>query len=84
MMISKSSFAVVATILLLQVVGLVTIAAADEGKIVVANRASGTISVVDVATDVVSTIAMPDENAEPMYVNYAKASNVFQHLGIIF
>ena len=72
MTIIKSSFVIIATILLL----LVTIAAADEGKIVVANRASGTISVVDVATDVVSTIAMPDENAEPMYVNYAKASNL--------
>ena len=72
MTIIKSSFVIVGTILLL----LVTIAAADEGKIVVANRASGTISVVDVATDVVSTIAMPDENAEPMYVNYAKASNL--------
>jgi YVTN family beta-propeller protein len=45
-----------------------------QGKIVVADRASGTISVIDVASDtVVATVPLPDgENPpEPMYVNYS-------------
>ncbi|MDX1689003.1 MAG: beta-propeller fold lactonase family protein [Candidatus Promineifilaceae bacterium] len=43
-----------------------------DGKVVVANRASGTISVIDTTTDaVVGTYALPGENpAEPMYVVY--------------
>lgn len=47
-----------------------------QGSIVIANRASGTISVIDVATDeVTQTIALPGDNpAEPMYVNYSRAS----------
>lgn len=46
----------------------------SDGKIVVANRAGGTISVIDVATDqVIDTIALPGTNtAEPMYVVYSK------------
>ncbi|MFN2123492.1 MAG: YncE family protein, partial [Candidatus Promineifilaceae bacterium] len=44
------------------------------GKIVVANRGSGSISVIDVATDMVlDTIDLPGANtAEPMYVVYSK------------
>ena len=44
------------------------------GKIVVANRGSGTISVIDTATDMVlNTIELPGANpAEPMYVVYSK------------
>jgi YVTN family beta-propeller protein len=44
------------------------------GTIVVANRASGTISVIDTAADtVLDTIALPGPNtAEPMYVVYSK------------
>ena len=51
----------------------------DLGTIVVANRASGTISVIDIESDVVSTIALPSNDGatpEPMYVNYAKAANL--------
>jgi YVTN family beta-propeller protein len=49
-------------------------ASAQAGKVVVANRASGTISVIDVATDqVIATVALPDGDnpPEPMYVNYS-------------
>ena len=44
------------------------------GKIVVANRAGGTISVIDTATDtVLDTIPLPGPNtAEPMYVVFSK------------
>ena len=44
------------------------------GKVVVANRGSGTISVIDVDTDtVLDTITLPGSNmAEPMYVVYSK------------
>jgi YVTN family beta-propeller protein len=48
------------------------------GSIVVANRASGTISVIDVSTDqVTATINLPDgANApEPMYVVYSRPSD---------
>lgn len=49
-------------------------AANPKGEIVVANRGSGTISVIDVATDqVLHTIALPGTNAPvPMYVVYVK------------
>lgn len=47
----------------------------NQGSIVVANRASGTISVIDVATDeVTQTITLPGLSPQPMYVNYSKAS----------
>lgn len=53
----------------------------DQGKIVVANRASGTLSVIDVRTDsVTATINLPAGNnpAQPMYVVHsAKADRVF-------
>lgn len=46
-----------------------------RGRIVVANRASGTISVIDTHTDeVVDTIPMPG-GGEPMYVAYVAAQN---------
>jgi YVTN family beta-propeller protein len=52
-----------------------------KGKVVVANRASGTISVIDARTDgLIATVDLPaGPNApEPMYVTYAKGSgNVF-------
>lgn len=51
---------------------------AARGKIVVADRASGTISVIDAKTDqVVKTVALPaGENApEPMYVVYSAAKH---------
>ncbi|NNF65745.1 MAG: hypothetical protein HKN07_15985 [Acidimicrobiia bacterium] len=43
-------------------------AAPDDGEVVVADRASGSISVIDLATQsLVQTIALPDDG-EPMYV----------------
>lgn len=50
----------------------------DRGRIVVANRGDGTISVIDARTnEVTATIALPDgENTpEPMYVVYSSAGN---------
>jgi YVTN family beta-propeller protein len=51
------------------------------GKVVVANRASGTISVIDVASDeVTKTVPLPEGQnpPEPMYVNYSwPAGRVF-------
>lgn len=42
------------------------------GKIVVANRDSGSISVIDSRTDeLIGTFPLPDSNAEPMYVVYS-------------
>lgn len=50
-------------------------AAFARGKIVVANRASGSISVIDVKTDtVIGTYPLPD-NAEPMYAVYVPTRN---------
>jgi DNA-binding beta-propeller fold protein YncE len=45
---------------------------ANDGRIVVANRASGNLSVIDVATDQVTHIKLPEgaRQAEPMYVVY--------------
>ncbi len=46
-----------------------------EGKMVIANRASGTITVIDVASDrVIGTYALPAgaKTPEPMYVVYAR------------
>ena len=46
-----------------------------HGKIVVANRASRSLSVIDVKTDtVIGTYPLPD-NGEPMYVVYSPAHN---------
>lgn len=47
------------------------------GKVVVANRISGTISVIDVSADqVVNTIDLPGPNPpEPMYVSYSSVGN---------
>ena len=46
----------------------------SHGKIVVANRASGSISVIDVETDsIIDNVVLPGPNpAEPMYVVYSK------------
>jgi DNA-binding beta-propeller fold protein YncE len=59
--------------LLLAVGLLARLAYAQEGRMVVANRASGTLSVIDVATDQVTPVAMPagDRLSEPMYAVYA-------------
>ena len=46
-----------------------------QGKMVIANRASGTISVIDVASDrVIGTYALPagSKTPEPMYVVYSR------------
>ncbi len=46
------------------------------GKIVVANRASGTISIINTLTDqVADTITLPGTNPEPMYVVYTRLGN---------
>ncbi len=46
------------------------------GKIVVANRASGTISIINTLTDqVADTITLPGTNPEPMYVVYTHLGN---------
>ena len=53
----------------------------DHGHMVIANRASGTISVIDIRTDLVSaTVALPAASnpAEPMYVVHTpRAKRVF-------
>jgi len=53
-------------------------ASGSAGEVVVANRASGTISVIDAATDrLIGTFGLPEgENTpEPMYVNYVAPGN---------
>lgn len=51
-------------------------ASLQAGKIVVANRASGDISIINVETDqVLSNISLPGPAAEPMYVVYTQAGN---------
>ncbi len=46
------------------------------GKMVVANRNSGTISIINTNTDqVVDTITLPDTNPEPMYVVYTHVTH---------
>ena len=47
---------------------------ASSGRIVVANRDDGTLSVIDVETNAVTTVAMPD-GGEPMYVVYTPAQD---------
>ncbi len=46
----------------------------NSGTVVVANRASGTLSLIDVATDQATTLALPaaDNPSEPMYVVYSR------------
>jgi YVTN family beta-propeller protein len=66
-------------------VGLALPAAATDtkgsggaGEVVIADRASGTISVIDAGTDqLIATVPLPagDNSPEPMYVNYVKRSN---------
>jgi YVTN family beta-propeller protein len=48
-----------------------------QGKIVIANHASGTISIIDTDTDaVIDTIALPGDNTpEPMYVVYVRKNH---------
>jgi YVTN family beta-propeller protein len=49
-----------------------------RGRVVVADRASGTISVIDAATDqLFGTFALPagDNDPEPMYVSYVRQGN---------
>jgi len=52
-------------------------AAPGGGKVVVANRASGTISVIATKTDTVATFPLPpgDNTPEPMYVFYSPIQN---------
>lgn len=45
-------------------------ASSPESEVVVANRGSGDISVVDTSTLAVTTVALPDPSAEPMYVSH--------------
>jgi DNA-binding beta-propeller fold protein YncE len=50
----------------------------NAGEVVIANRASGTISVIDASTDqTVGTFPLPpgDHPPEPMYVSYVKGAN---------
>ena len=50
----------------------------DDGEVVIANRGSGSVSVIDVHTNAVSqTIALPAGNntPEPMYVTYSSRGN---------
>ncbi len=51
-------------------------ASGPQGKILVANRASGTLSVIDVATDqVIDTLSLPGDTPEPMYVVFVHQAN---------
>ena len=50
-----------------------------KGKVVVANRASGTISVIDARSDtLIGTYSLPtgESSPEPMYVTYSKGSGL--------
>jgi YVTN family beta-propeller protein len=56
-------------------------ASARHGKVLVANRASGTISVIDPRTDkVIETLTLPQDegepNPEPMYINHTLLSDL--------
>ena len=50
-------------------------AAPPSGEVVVANRGSGDISVINTASLDVNTVALPGENAEPMYVSHDTRHN---------
>lgn len=76
-------FRILLTLVLLASTGLVTSSPAsatrwghnrDQGTIVVANRDSGDISLIDVATDTETRLAMPEaaNQSEPMYVVSAR------------
>jgi YVTN family beta-propeller protein len=67
-------FSALAALLLISGSALAQGASPHGGKVVVANRNSGSISVIDTATDtVLDTITLPGSNpAEPMYVVYSK------------
>lgn len=45
-------------------------ASSPSSEVVVANRGSGDVSIVDTATLAVTTVALPGETAEPMYVSH--------------
>ena len=53
---------------------LLAATARAQGKIVVADRGSQSITVIDVKTDSPTTVSMPD-NGEPMYVAYSSTYN---------
>ena len=75
---SRSVITVISTILF--ALGLLTVAvpktwASSAGYVVVANRASGSISIIDVATDTAFDIPLTGVNTpEPMYVVSSPAS----------
>lgn len=66
-----------ALVLLLSLLATSTAAEADhQGTIVVANRASGDLTLINVATFTSTTLAMPadDNQSEPMYVVHSKGT----------
>ncbi len=70
--------ALIAFTALLVAIPVAASAQRDAGGVVVANRGSGTISVIDAATDqLTGTYALPagENPPEPMYVNYVKPGN---------
>ena len=70
----KTLVLLLAGLLLFLISAAAPAAPSPQGHIVVANRASGTISVIDVATDQVEqTIALPGPSPEPMYVVYTNS-----------
>lgn len=65
-------FALLAAVLLVSGNASADAGADKPGQVVVANRGSGSISVIDTATDEVMTYGLPGPNpAEPMYVTYS-------------
>ena len=65
--------AVVTLLTLLSIAWQIPGHAGDQGTVAIANRADGTISLIDVATDqVIDTILLPGVSPQPMYVNYAQ------------
>lgn len=60
---------------LLAIAAQIPWAVAGGGNIVVANRDAGSISVIDIKSDAVTTLAVPDgpSPAEPMYVGYSSS-----------
>jgi DNA-binding beta-propeller fold protein YncE len=80
---NKYIYRLISSLLLLAVMtGFSTVEAGNsasrQGRVVVANRASGTISVIDATTDMlIGTHSLPagDASPEPMYVVYTPAKN---------
>lgn len=69
----KRSLAVLTLVAVLAIVWVVPGHAGGQGTVVIANRADGTISLIDVATNqVIDTILLPGATPQPMYVNYAR------------